>query len=605
MAARIEDYALLGDGRSAALVDRHGSIDWLCWPSFDSDTCFAALLGEPGNGRWRLAPREAILSAKRCYCGQGLVLETTLATGSGIVILTDWMVWGATPPILARRVRCEDAPVLIECELIIRFDYGRAVPWSKKAGTRVQLMAGPQTLWLDSSAELSCVGNDVAMDFTMEPGEERTFSLTCVPSTSSPPPVPDLSAALNSTAAFWAGWSARSRVTGPYTDAIQRSLVTLKALSSLESGGVIAAPTSSLPETIGGQRNWDYRFCWLRDASFTLKALLAGGYHDEAARWRDWLVRAVGGDPAQVQIMYALDGARRVDEWECPWLPGYEHSTPVRFGNAAVGQLQLDVYGEVLNALYLCRRSGLPPDDDAWSLEQGLVDHLAKVWREPDDGIWEVRGGRQPFTFSKIMAWVAVDRALRSAQEFNKQGPIEDWRRLAKRIRDDVLELGFNRKLNAFTQSYGGDTLDASLLLIPLTGFLRADDLRVSGTVDAIERELMEDGLVLRYRTAAASDGMASEEGAFLACSLWLAHVQHLQGRESEAQTLFERVLQLRNDVGLLSEEYDFGKRRMCGNFPQAFSHVALVNAGIAMSAKTDRASGDGCPPRNSAEADT
>jgi GH15 family glucan-1,4-alpha-glucosidase len=604
MAARIEDYALLGDGRSAALVNRHGSIDWLCWPSFDSDTCFAALLGDAGNGHWRIAPSEAILSAKRCYRGQGLILETTLVTSSGIVILTDWMVWGATPPVLARRVRCEGAPVSIECELIVRFDYGRAVPWSKKAGSRVQMMAGPQTLWLDSSAELSCVGNDVRMSFTLAPGEERTFSLTCVPSTSPAPAVPDMDTALDGTATFWAGWSARSVATGPYADAIQRSLVTLKALSSLESGGVIAAPTSSLPETIGGQRNWDYRFCWLRDASFTLKALLAGGYHDEAARWRDWLVRAVGGDPAQVQIMYALNGARRVDEWECPWLPGYERSTPVRFGNAAVGQLQLDVYGEVLNALYICRRAGLPPDDDAWSLEQGLVDRLGKVWREPDDGIWEVRSGRKPFTLSKIMAWVAVDRAVCSAQEFNKQGPIEDWRRLAKRIRHDVLEHGFNRKLNSFTQSYGGDTLDASLLLIPLTGFLRADDPRVNGTVDAIERELVEDGLVLRYRTGAASDGMESEEGAFLACSFWLAHVQHLQGRESKARTLFERVLELRNDVGLLSEEYDFRKRRLCGNFPQAFSHVALVNAGMAMSAEIHSAPEHKSPLRHGAEAD-
>jgi GH15 family glucan-1,4-alpha-glucosidase len=413
-----------------------------------------------------------------------------------------------------------------------------------------------------------------------------------------------MDAALDGTATFWAAWSARSVATGPYADAIQRSLVTLKALSSLESGGVIAAPTSSLPETIGGQRNWDYRFCWLRDASFTLKALLAGGYHDEAARWRDWLVRAVGGDPAQVQIMYALNGARRVDEWECPWLPGYERSTPVRFGNAAVGQLQLDVYGEVLNALYICRRAGLPPDDDAWSLEQGLVDRLGKVWREPDDGIWEVRSGRKPFTLSKIMAWVAVDRAVRSAQEFNKQGPIEDWQRLAKRIRHDVLEHGLNRKLNSFTQSYGGDTLDASLLLIPLTGFLRADDPRVNGTVDAIERELVEDGLVLRYRTGAASDGMESEEGAFLACSFWLAHVQHLQGRESKARTLFERVLELRNDVGLLSEEYDFRKRRLCGNFPQAFSHVALVNAGMAMSSEIHSAPEHKSPLRHGAEAD-
>ncbi|SAL86612.1 glycoside hydrolase 15-related [Caballeronia choica] len=602
MAARIEDYALLGDGRSAALVDRHGSIDWLCWPSFDSDTCFAALLGDARNGRWRIAPRKPVLSAKRCYRGDGLILETTLVAGPSTVILTDWMVWGATPPVLARRVRCEGAPVSIECELTVRFDYGRAVPWSKQAGSRVQLMAGPQTFWLDSSAELDCVGNDVRVSFNMAPGEQRDFSLTCVPSTSPPPAVPDLNTALDTTAAFWSGWSARSAATGPYAEAIQRSMVTLKALTSLETGGVIAAPTSSLPEAIGGQRNWDYRFCWLRDASFTLKALLAGGYHDEAARWRDWLVRAIGGDPAQVQIMYALDGTRRVDEWECTWLPGYEHSAPVRFGNAAVGQLQLDVYGEVLNALYVCRQAGLPPDDDAWSLEQGLVAHLGNVWREPDHGIWEARSGRKAFTLSKVMAWVAVDRALRSAQEFGEQGHTEDWRRLAERIREDVLAHGFNRHLNTFTQIYGGNTLDAGLLLIPLTGFLRADDPRVSGTVDAIEHALIEDGLVLRYRIDAANSELGGGEGAFLACAFWLAHVRYLQGRESEARALFERLLELRNDVGLLSEEYDFRRKRLCGNFPQAFSHVALVNAGMAMTAGRRVAPDDESSARSGAE---
>ncbi|QIN67418.1 Trehalase (plasmid) [Caballeronia sp. SBC1] len=594
MPMRIEDYALLGDGRSAALVDRHGSVDWLCWPTFDGDTCFAALLGDARHGCWRITPRDAVIQAVRRYRDDGLILETTLVTGSGTVTLTDWMVWGAEQPVLARRVRCAGGPVSVECELIMRFDYGRAVPWTKRVGKRVQLIAGPHTVWLDSSAELTCDGNDVRLTFDMQPDEQQEFSLTCCDSSGPPPAVPDLDTELRSTAAFWTDWSSRSAVTGPYVDAIQRSLITLKALSSLKTGGVIAAPTSSLPERLGGKRNWDYRFCWLRDASFTLKALLAGGYHEEAARWRDWLICAIGGDPAQLQIMYALNGSRRVNEWECSWLPGYEQSTPVRFGNAAVGQVQLDIYGEVLNALYICRCAGLAPDADAWLLEKGLVEHLEHVWREPDDGIWEVRSGRKPFTLSKVMAWVAVDRALRSARDFGMPAPTDKWQRLADLVREDVLEHGFDRNLNTFTQAYGGDQLDASLLLIPLTGFLPANDPRVSATVHAIECGLMEDGLVLRYRTDAVSDGMEHGEGAFLACGFWLAHVQHLQGREKEARALFERLLELRNDVGLLSEEYDFKQKRQCGNFPQAFSHVALVNAGIAMSPATTPAADTG-----------
>ena len=601
MPMRIEDYALLGDGRSAALVDRHGSIDWLCWPSFDGDTCFAALLGDRSHGCWRITPREAVIRAIRQYLKDSLIVETTLVTGSGTVTLTDWMVWGAAQPTLARRVRCSGGPVSVECELIMRFDYGRAVPWIKKAGKRVQLIAGPHTVWLDSSAELSCDGNDVRTNFDMRPDEQREFSLTCCDSSGPAPAIPDLDTALHSTAAFWTDWSSRSAATGPYVDAIQRSLITLKALSSLKTGGVVAAPTSSLPERLGGKRNWDYRFCWLRDASFTLKALLAGGYHEEAARWRDWLVRAIGGDPTQLQIMYTLNGARRVDEWECPWLPGYELSAPVRFGNAAVGQMQLDIYGEVLNALYISRCAGLPPDVDAWSLEKRLVEHLEDVWREPDDGIWEVRSGREPFTLSKVMAWVAVDRALRSAREFDMPAPTDRWQRLAECVRGDVLEHGFNRNLNTFTQTYGGDQLDASLLLIPLTGFLPANDPRVSATVHAIENSLMEDGLVLRYRTEAVRDGLEHGEGAFLACGFWLAHVQHLQGREKEARDLFERLLGLRNDVGLLAEEYDLKQKRQCGNFPQAFSHVALVNAGIAMSPDSKTAP-DMCSPGNEPE---
>ncbi|CAG4918350.1 Trehalase [Paraburkholderia gardini] len=582
MAMRIEDYALLGDGESAALVDRRGSIDWLCWPAFDADTCFAALLGGPRHGHWQIAPREPVARSSRRYRGDTLILETTFESPSGTLVLTDWMAWNAPRPVLVRQLRCERGSVRVVSKLAARFDYGRAVPWCTKTGTRVQMVCGPRALWLDSTARVTCDRDAVRASFAMSAGEQRDFALTCCRSYDDAPPRPDIDPLFADTSRFWTDWYARSKVEGDYAEPVRRSLITLRALTSTATGGIVAAPTSSLPERIGGTRNWDYRFCWLRDAGFTLLALLGGGYHVEAARWRDWLVRAIAGHPAQLQILYGVDGSRRVDEWECPWLPGYEHSAPVRFGNAAVNQPQLDVYGEVLNALYMSRCAGLPPDGNAWSLEQRLVDHLQGIWREPDDGIWEVRSGARQFTFSKVMAWVAVNRALRSACEFGMPAPTARWSALAAEIHQDVLTHGFDTQLQTFTQSYGSQRLDASCLLIPVTGFLPVGDPRVTGTVKAIEAGLMDEGLVLRYREDGIDNGPSNDQ-PFLPCSFWLAQVRQMQGRGVEARELFGRLLALRNDVGLLAEKYDTVRKRQVGNFPQAFSHVALVNAGLSL----------------------
>lgn len=592
MTMRIEDYALLGDGQSAALVDRTGSIDWLCWPAFDSDTCFAALLGGPENGFWRIAPEAPVLASSRHYAGDTLILETTLETASGTVVLTDWMAWEAEQPTLMRRLRCERGTLRIVSDLQARFDYGKAISWCRSISPRVRIICGPHTLWLDSTVPLTCGEGAAQAVFAMAAGEQHDFTLTCCRSGTQAPPRPEVERLLADTTRFWTDWSAQSTVRGKYAEPIQRSLITLKALASTASGGIVAAPTSSLPERIGDTRNWDYRFCWLRDASFTLIALLGGGYHAEACRWRDWLVRAIAGHPAQMQILYALDGSRRIDEWECPWLSGYENSRPVRFGNAAVNQSQLDVYGEVLNALYTSRCAGLPPDDDAWSLELRLVDHLQQIWREPDDSIWEVRSGAQQFTFSKVMAWVAVDRALRTAKQFGMCAPTARWTALADEIRNDVLVRGFDRHLNTFTQSYGSVRLDASCLLIAVTGFLPIDDPRVDGTVKAIEAGLMEDGLLMRYREDNLDAGHSGGEGAFLACNFWLAQVRQMQGRAVEARDLFDRLIALRNDVGLLAEKYDTRSKRLLGNFPQTFSHVALVNAGLCIGEGNDVAAG-------------
>ncbi|KVH35522.1 glycoside hydrolase family 15 protein [Burkholderia cepacia] len=580
---RIEDYALVGDGRSAALVARDGSIDWLCWPDFDSPPCFAALVGSPENGRFRLAPRERPTRTAHRYLPGTAILETTFDTPSGCVVVIDWMSWAAPDPCLIRSVRGERGTVALDIDLGVRFDYGRALPWCRRFGRRWRMMTGGDAMWLDTDARLDVQGDRLVGTTRIAAGERVDFCISYARSYDRPPAVPDANASLRDTHAFWRAWSASGAPDGSYRDAIERALITVKLLSSVRTGGIVAAPTSSLPECLGGSRNWDYRFCWLRDASFTLRALVRCGYRDEAARWRDWLVRAIADHPSQLQVLYASDGGRRADEWEAAHLAGYAGARPVRFGNAAAEQQQLDVYGEVLAALYHARRHGLPPDDDAWTLERRLIEHLATIWREPDEGIWEVRSGRHPFTSSKVMVWAAVESAYRSARAFGHHAPLDVWRRWADTVRAEVLERGYHAQLGRFTDRFDGDGLDISLLLIPLTGMLDARDPRVVATVAAIERELVDDGLPFRYRPLRFADGCEGVEGAFLAAGFWLAQVYRMQGRDDDARALFERLLGLRNDVGLLSEEYDVKARRMCGNFPFTLAQVGLVNTALAL----------------------
>lgn len=582
-AMRIEDYALVGDGRSAALVARDGSIDWLCWPDFDSPPCFAALVGSPENGRFRLAPRERPTRTAHRYLPGTAILETTFDTPSGCVVVIDWMSWAAPDPCLIRSVRGERGTVALDIDLGVRFDYGRALPWCRRFGRRWRMMTGGDAMWLDTDARLDVQGDRLVGTTRIAAGERVDFCISYARSYDRPPAVPDANASLRDTHAFWRAWSASGAPDGSYRDAIERALITVKLLSSVRTGGIVAAPTSSLPECLGGSRNWDYRFCWLRDASFTLRALVRCGYRDEAARWRDWLVRAIADHPSQLQVLYASDGGRRADEWEAAHLAGYAGARPVRFGNAAAEQQQLDVYGEVLAALYHARRHGLPPDDDAWTLERRLIEHLATIWREPDEGIWEVRSGRHPFTSSKVMVWAAVESAYRSARAFGHHAPLDVWRRWADTVRAEVLERGYHAQLGRFTDRFDGDGLDISLLLIPLTGMLDARDPRVVATVAAIERELVDDGLPFRYRPLRFADGCEGVEGAFLAAGFWLAQVYRMQGRDDDARALFERLLGLRNDVGLLSEEYDVKARRMCGNFPFTLAQVGLVNTALAL----------------------
>lgn len=583
--SRIEDHALLGDGRSAALVSRDGSVDWLCWPSFDSDTCFAALLGTSDAGCWRIAPDAPVVSTQRRYRDGTMTLETELVTAQGRSRLVELMPWEAECGSLIRRIECLDGEMTLRFALQPRFDYGRSRPGIRRVDELWQLMMGPVALWLQGAHDLDLndAGDALYGVVKLRAGERRDFALCCAPAYDRQPHRLDVATEMFRSDAFWERWSAQHAVGGPYADAMLRSLLTLKALTDRVTGGMVAAPTSSLPECFGGGRNWDYRYGWLRDASFTLLAFAKTGFREEASAWRDWLMRCIAGHPSQLQIMYALDGRRRIDEWECPWLPGYAGSAPVRFGNGAAKQVQVDVYGEVINALYEARRHGLPPDREVWTMERGLVEHLAKTWREPGHGIWEMRGSPRVFTLSRVMAWVALDRAARSAEEFDHNAPVDDWRRLAQTIRQDVMANGFDAGQGTFTQCYGNHTLDASLLLLPIYGFLPADDPRMAATVDAIERQLAEGGWLKRYRVDEAGDGMEDEEGAFLACNFWLAHVRHLQGRRREATERLERLLALRNDVGLLAEEYDVQAGQQCGNFPQALSHVALVNTVLAM----------------------
>jgi GH15 family glucan-1,4-alpha-glucosidase len=582
MPARIEDYALLGDCETAALVSRDGSVDWLCWPRFDSGACFAALLGAPEHGRWRIAPADASARIRRRYRENTLILETEFDAADGAVTLIDFMPLRGFNSDLVRMVIGRRGRVTMNMELIIRFDYGSTVPWVTRLNDgSLRAIAGPDMLTLRTDVPLRGEGLTTVGEFAVGAGETATFVLTYAPSHSPPPPPVEPKVALPDTEAFWREWAGRCSYTGEWSDAVIRSLVTLKALTYRPTGGIVAAPTTSLPEQLGGSRNWDYRCCWLRDATLTLLTLMDAGYYDEAAAWRDWLLRAAAGSPAQLQIMYGIAGERRLPEWSVPWLPGYEGSAPVRVGNAAHGQLQLDVFGEVLDALYHARKGGLPASAEARKLARALVTYLEQIWEEPDEGIWEVRGGRQHFVHSKVMAWVALDRAVKVAEELGTDGALDRWRALRQRIHDDVCRHGFDAELGTFVQAYGSRQLDASLLMMPLVGFLPPDDPRVRGTVDAIERRLMVDGLVHRYDTSTEVDGLPPGEGAFLACSFWLADNYVLLGRRDDARALFERLLDLRNDVGLLSEEFDSRTGRLVGNFPQAFSHVALVDTAL------------------------
>jgi len=580
---RIEDYALIGDCETAALVGRDGSIDWLCWPRFDSGACFAALLGNREHGRWLIAPSGHAAGIRRFYRRDTLVLETEFETQQGVVSLVDFMPVRGRQSDLVRMVIGRRGRVPMKMEFILRFDYGSSVPWVTRLADEhgLRAVSGPDMAVLCAPVPLENRDLRTAARFEVGAGETLSFVLTHAPSHLEAPDRIDPHDALAATERFWREWAARCTMGGGWGEPVRRSLITLKALTYAPTGGIVAAPTTSLPEKIGGVRNWDYRFCWVRDATLTLLALMDAGFYDEARHWREWLVRAVAGSPEQMQIMYGIAGERRLPEWEIAWLPGYEDSGPVRLGNAAAGQLQLDVYGEVMDALYQACKGGLARHDAAWDMQRTLLDHLAKVWVQPDEGIWEVRGPPRHFTSSKVMTWVAFDRAVKMAEIMGLPGPVERWRELRGRIHADVCQRGFSARRGCFVQSYGSEELDAALLLIPLTGFLPATDRRVLATVDAIQRELTVDGLVQRYLTHESVDGLPPGEGVFLACSFWLADNLCMQGRWQEARALFDRLVGLTNDVGLLSEEYDPVARRFLGNFPQAFSHVALVNTAM------------------------
>ncbi len=576
---RIEDYAVVGDTQTAALVGRDGSIDWLCLPRFDSGACFAALLGDRGNGQWQIAPANRVGATSRRYHDGTLVLETTFETSDGTVRVVDFMPIRGRNPDVVRIVEGVSGRVAMAMTLTIRFDYGRSMPWVRRIDDRLCAVAGPDALVLDTPVETRGDGMRTVASFNVSAGETVPFVLTWFPSHESPPDPIDASAALTATVNWWQEWSARCTYHGEWVEPVVRSLITLKALTYEPTGGIVAAVTTSLPERIGGVRNWDYRYCWLRDATFTLYALMSAGYHAEACSWRDWLLRAVAGSPADMQIMYGCAGERRLPEYTLGWLAGYEGSVPVRVGNAAVDQFQLDVYGEVMDSLHQARRIGIPPDDDSWAMQQVMMDFLESRWQEPDEGIWETRGARRHFTHSKMMAWVAADRAVKAVEHFALDGPVDRWRDLRHIIHAEVCERGWDPRRDTFTQAYGRPELDAVLLMMPLVGFLPANDPRVRGTVAAIERELCEDGFVHRYtQTNDNADGLPPGEGAFLACTFWLADNYALAGRHDEARATFERLLALRNDVGLLAEEYDVTAGRQVGNFPQAFSHVPLIN---------------------------
>ena len=584
MASPIEDYALIGDGETAGLVSRDGSVDWLCVPRFDSPACFAALLGGPEHGRWRLAPRDPVRVLRRCYRDATLVLETEYETGTGAITVVDCMPLRTGPPVLVRQVLGRRGMVPVHMELVIRYDYGSVVPWVRRSARGIRAVAGPDALALYTDIPLRGEGLTTVADFSLSASDRRSFTLVWHPSHQPPPAPVEPEQAVRATEDWWRQWATRCTYQGPDRDAVLRSLITVKALIYTPTGGIVAAPTTSLPERLGGLRNWDYRFCWVRDATFALYALVMGGYLDEARAWREWLIRALAGTPDQLQIMYGIGGERRLTELELDWLPGYEDSVPVRIGNAAHAQFQLDVFGEMLDPAYAADRAGLEANPEGWRVITKLMEHLESVWQEPDEGIWEVRGPRRHFTHSKVMAWVAADRMVRLSQTVRGNAPTDRWQILRAAIHDEVCQHGFDPARNTFVQSYGARELDGSLLMIPLVGFLPPDDPRVRGTVAAVERELMADGFVRRYTTESGVDGLPAGEGAFLACTFWLVDNLVLLGRREEARRIYDRLLALRNDVGLLAEQYEPRARRLLGNFPQAISHIALVNSACNLS---------------------
>ncbi|MFJ8938087.1 glycoside hydrolase family 15 protein [Streptomyces sp. NPDC102365] len=594
MAGRIEDYALIGDMQTAALVCRDGTVDWLCLPRFDSHAVFAGLLGTEEHGFWRLGPAHAAdaeppRAVRRRYRGDSLILESEWDTSRGTVRVTDFMPPRDGAPQLIRIVEGVTGRVPMRSALRMRFSYGRVVPWVHKHEGRTVAVAGPDSVWYDTECETYGKALTTYSDFTVAPGDRIAFTISWEPSHKQPPALPEPEQSLEATEEFWSDWVDQCTYHGPYREAVVRSLITLKALTYAPTGGIVAAPTTSLPEEIGGVRNWDYRYTWLRDAAITLSSLLRTGYREEARAWREWLLRAVAGDPENLQIMYGIAGERELGEAELDWLPGYENSGPVRVGNGAAHQLQLDVYGEVTEALHLAHMTGLARNDYASLLQLKLIRYLEDHWDEPDEGIWEVRGPRRHFVHSKVMAWVAVDRTIKLIESGDADGPLEKWRELRDDIHRDVCEKGYDKERNTFTQSYGSKELDASLLLIPQMGFLPPDDKRVIGTIEAIQRELStSDGFILRYPTSgddAGVDGLEGDEGAFLACSFWMADDLAMIGRVDEARKLFEKLLALRNDLGLLAEEWDPVLQRQVGNFPQAFSHVPLIDTALRLTA--------------------
>jgi len=583
MQPEISDHALIGDFETTALVSRQGCIDWLCWPTFASPACFASLLGDKSNGHWQIAPVSEAKSS-RCYRERTLILETTFETGEGSVKLVDFMPSRGWHSNVVRLVTGLRGRVPMQTELLMRFDYGRSIPWVRQLhdGT-IRMVSGPDLALLRTDAEMKTEKGNIFGEFTVSQGETIAFVLTYGESYREQPVPIDPHKALQDTEKFWADWIDQQTFDGEYADAIRRSLITLKALTYRPTGGIVAAPTTSLPEEIGGPRNWDYRYCWLRDATFTLLALMNAGHYEEAKAWRDWLVRAAAGSPDQLQIMYGIRGERHLLEWEVDWLEGYRKSKPVRIGNAASEQLQLDVYGEVADALLHAQLGGIKAREHDLDLLSALAHHLSDIWQQPDSGIWESRGGKQHFTYSKVMAWVAFDRTIKNAEQFGLVGNLKAWRQIRDKIHQEVCHEGWNPQLQSFTQSYGSKELDASLLLLPIVGFLPVSDPRIVGTVDAIQKRLMRNGLLLRYDTGTSDDGLPPGEGAFLACTFWLVQALSLLGRRDEAKRKFEELLALRNDVGLLSEEYDTRHKRLVGNFPQALSHIALVNAALEL----------------------